>query len=135
MSWFKSENAKINDDRVYLPVGLTGFHAWCERIIALAGMPASVESQKSTLAHMITNLPPGEDSVSESAIVKNLRRAAANQVAIYYREKIYPEVKARLAREEAQAQQGEATPPVSVDGKVVALKADRGANPDLGTKA
>lgn len=112
MSWFKRENSKIPaDDKIPLPVGMEGFHAWAERIIATAGLPATMESQKYTLAHMLTNLQPGEDSAHEEFFVKNLRRAAANQVAIYYREKIYPEVKARVAREEAQAQQGEATPP------------------------
>lgn len=105
-----------------LPVGLQGFNDWSDRIIQLAGLPATPESQKYALAHMLTNLPPQECEESDEYFVKAMRRAAANQVAIYYREKIFPEVKARLAKEEQEKQQAEATASQGGDGKVLGIK-------------
>lgn len=102
-----------------LPVGVGEFHEWSERIIAQAGLSSTVESQKYTLATMLTQLPPDKAAESDEFFVKAIRRAAANQVAVYYKEKIYPEVKARLKAEE-EKQAAAATAPLSVDGESVA---------------
>lgn len=123
MKWFKNPAKK--PALTPLPVGLEGFNNWSDRIIERAGLPSTRESQKYALAHMITTLPQGVCEESEDYFVTSLRRAASNQCAIYYREKIYPEVKARLAREEKEAQekqQGEATPTPGADGKVLDIK-------------
>lgn len=119
MIWGKTKS--ITPQKKPLPVGLQGFNDWSDRIIKIAGLVSTPESQKYALAHMLTNLPPQECEESDDYFVKAMRRAAANQVAVYYREKIFPEVKARLAKEE-QEKQAEATASQGGDGKVLDIK-------------
>ena len=104
-----------------LPIGLNEFHEWADRIIAGAMLPATEESQKYTLSNMILHMKPTEAFVEDTYFIHSLRKAAANQVADFYRQKVYPEIKARLAAEEAKQNQAEATPIPSDDGKVLAI--------------
>ena len=99
-------------ERRLLPVGLTEFHEWSDRIIAGSLLPATPESLKWQLAFLICELPVSCTAETDAYFIQRLRKSAANQVAIYYREKIYPEVKARLLEEQKQA---EVTPPPGGD--------------------
>ena len=65
-----------------LPMGMTEFNTWSERLIALAGVPTSnIESLKKILAEMIMHYKANEDYVEDEVFIKGLRRAAANEVA------------------------------------------------------
>lgn len=85
-----------------LPIGLEEFHSWAERIIKKADLPATLESQKYTLANLILHMKPTEAFCEDLYFINCLRKAAANQVADYYRQKEYQETKDRLAKQEAE---------------------------------
>jgi hypothetical protein len=95
-----------------IPLGLTEFHSWSDRIIAGAMIPGvTAETQKYTLANMILNLAPTAAYVEDLYFINGMRKFAANQVADYYRKELYAAKQAKLAAEEAKKQkQGEATP-------------------------
>lgn len=117
MSDPRSDNKGPMQERHLLPVGVTEFHEWADRIISGSMLPATPESLKYALSVMICELPVSCNAETDAYFIQRLRKSAANQVAIYYREKIFPEVKARLAQEQNK---GEATPPQG--GDVVEIK-------------
>lgn len=100
--WFNRALKEVSKKRP-LPVGLTEFHEWADRIIEIADLEATPESQKYTLANLILHMKPTEAFCEDAYFVGSLRKAASNQVADYYRQKVYPEVKERLAKEEAKS--------------------------------
>lgn len=106
--WFNKKQNFVGPllEKKHLPVGMKEFHEWSDYIIFLAGLKATNESQKYALSNMILHLGPTVDAESDAYFVKALRKSAANQVADEYRQRIYPEVKERLRREEEAKKAG-----------------------------
>lgn len=110
---------QINEPRP-LPIGMKEFDDWSDRIISGALVPATVETQKATLAGMIMHLGPQESHKPDAFFIHGLRKLAANEIAnaVFFR--IQKQVKERLAKEEAEqaireaVQAAEATVPLRV---------------------
>lgn len=85
-----------------LPMGRKEFELWSDRIIAIANVPADSQSQKFALADFITHLDATECFKEDAYFIKMLRKVAVNQVAVAMREDYRNEVKARIAKEEAE---------------------------------
>lgn len=92
-----------------LPMGAVDFEVWADRIISGALVPAEPESLKFALASMIMHLGPTEDHKEDIFFMKQLRKSAVNQVADAKMKEIRDAAKARLAAEQAKA--NEATLP------------------------
>lgn len=82
-----------------LPVGVTEFHEWADRIISGAMLTATPESQKFALANVLLNLGPTIAYETDLYFIHVLRKHAVNQVADAMRAKIRDEVKARMDAE------------------------------------
>lgn len=81
---FKSKKQKLIEEMLEkqpLPLGVTEFHSWSDRIISKSMISADIESQKFALAMMITHLPATEDHKEDAHFIKTLRKVASNQVA------------------------------------------------------
>lgn len=107
-----------------LPVGLSEFHEWSDRIISGAGLPAAIESQKYTLANDLLTAPPTMAYEADVYFIHRLRKFAVNQVADAYRKELYAKKQARFEQEmKAKQNQAEVTPLESADGgKVLEIK-------------
>lgn len=82
-----------------LPMGMTEFEEWSDRIISGACIPgATPQSQKFSLAHMVHQTD--DDFECDAFFIKKLRKVAINQVCAAKMEEIRNEVKARLEAEE-----------------------------------
>lgn len=93
-----------------LPVGVSEFNAWSDRIIKAAALPSTIESQKYVLANVIcNNCGPATAFESDAFFIGYLRKVAANQVADEMRKQIYE------ARKQNQVAASAA--PESGDGK------------------
>lgn len=86
-----------------LPMGVTEFHEWSDRIIAGAMVPADTPSLKFALAEMIMHMPPAESHQPDITFIHRLRKGAANQVAFAMMEQLRNERKAALEKAEAEA--------------------------------
>lgn len=64
-----------------LPVGMTEFNAFADRIIGLSGQFADRDSMVYVMADLILRLKPTDAYVSDRHFVKSMIKAAANQVA------------------------------------------------------
>jgi hypothetical protein len=64
-----------------LPQGMTKFNELVDDIARLSGLPYNDKLKKVT-AMFILQLPPVVSSVSKRYIIKQLQKAAANQVAV-----------------------------------------------------
>ncbi len=117
MSWFRAgkeaNKQELNIKRA-LPTGVKEFHEWSDNIIAGAMLTATPESQKFALANILINLQPTIAFETDLYFIHCLRKTAVNQVADAMRAEIREAAKARL-----EQQNGEATPPVGTDGKVL----------------
>lgn len=90
-----------------LPMGLTEFLEWSDRIIAGAMVSALPDDQRYVLANEILQLKPTEDHKPDKYFIHLLRKLAANQVADHWRQSYFAEKKARLAAaDEAAKLQG-----------------------------
>jgi len=88
-----------------LPVGVQEFHDWSDRIIAAAGLPSTIQSQKYVLANVIcNNCSPADGFQSDAYFISYLRKDAANAIADQMRRDIYAERKQSQAA--ASASQG-----------------------------
>lgn len=85
-----------------LPVGMTEFEEWSDRIISGTLLPAEPESQKFALATMLMHLSPTIDHECDGYFIKSLRKSAVNQIAHAKMTEIRDIAKARLAKEEAE---------------------------------
>lgn len=92
---------QMNEPRP-LPLGITEFHEWADRIISGAMLTADTESQKFALANEIMSLGPTEDFKSDAHFIHKLRKYACNQVADEVRNQLREAAKARLAAAEAE---------------------------------
>lgn len=88
-----------------LPVGLTEFHEWADRIISLSGQFADVDSMKWALASQVMHLGAQKSSVPDQFFIRSMRKAAANQVA----SQVFQDIK--IKQQEQQKAQAEATAP------------------------
>lgn len=86
-----------------LPVGLTEFHEWADRIISLAGQFADADSMKWALASQVMHLGAQKAAVSDQYFIRSMRKAAANQVA----SQVFQDIKTK--QQEQQKAQAEAT--------------------------
>jgi|SRR5271166_643109 len=102
-------SAQMNEPRP-LPMGMTEFEEWSNRIISGAMVTATIETQKATLASMIMHLGPTEDHKPDAYFIHSLRKLAANQVANEVFTVIRTQVKERLAQQEQASKAAEATP-------------------------
>lgn len=83
-----------------LPTGRKEFEAWSTRIIKAAELTASIESQKYTLANVLTNsCGPSVAFESDAYFINYLRKSAVNQVALAIRDEIYAEKQRKLEAE------------------------------------
>lgn len=89
---------QMNEPRP-LPLGMTEFEEWSDRIISGAMLPAETSSQKFALAEMIMHLKATDDHCNDGFFVKSLRKVAANQIALAKMTEIRDAAKARLAAE------------------------------------
>ncbi len=86
---------------VPLPMGMSEFHAWGDRIISGALVPgAKYEDQKFALASMLMHLGPTESHKPDAYFIHALRKGAVNQVAHTY---ILERKQAQKAEEAAKA--------------------------------
>jgi hypothetical protein len=90
---------QLNDVRP-LPLGMTEFDEWSDRIISGALLSADTESQKFALANELLSLGPTQDHKEDIYFIKLLRKFAVNQVADEARKAIREKAKARLAAQE-----------------------------------
>lgn len=112
-----------------LPVGLTSFHEWSERIIKLAALPsdpgadinAFYNSQKFALANDLMHLNPNSAFESDAYFAHRLRKYAVNQVADQVRQDIKAARDAKNAIDAAKQNEADATPIGASDGKVLAI--------------
>ena len=75
---------QMNEPRP-LPMGMTEFHEWSDRIISGALIPTdNKESLKAVLSSMLMALGPTEDHKPDSYFIHMLRKAATNEVARSY---------------------------------------------------
>lgn len=85
-----------------LPMGVTEFHDWADRLIGGALIPggevdpkAFVDSQKFALANMLMHLGPTESHKPDAFFIHSLRKFAVNQVADAVRIELRDAAKAR----------------------------------------
>lgn len=95
---------QMNEPRP-LPMGVTEFNEWSDRIISGAMVGAGIETQKATLASMILHLGPTESHKPDAYFIHSLRKLAANQVAHEMFTRLRDEVKERLTKQEAAEKQ------------------------------
>lgn len=86
-----------------LPIGVSEFLEWSDRIISGAMLPADHEDQRYALAGTIMHLGPTEDHKPDAYFIHMLRKAAVNQVAHAFMQTHLTEKKARLAAAEEAA--------------------------------
>ena len=103
IGWLKKRalKSKLQEPRE-LPVGMTAFHEWSDRIISGAALPATPESQKYCLANMLLNLKPTCAFETDVYFIHALRKFAINQVADEYRKATYVDRKSRGDGHDAQ---------------------------------
>lgn len=87
-----------------LPMGMTEFEEWSDRIISGALVPSKdIDVLKGSLAYMILHLGPTESHKPDAYFIHSLRKAAVNEVAnaVFKEKKAICE--ARAAKEKAEA--------------------------------
>ncbi len=100
-----------------LPIGMTQFNQWSDRIISGAMVEASKRSQKWTLAEMVMHLNPTEAFKEDAHFILKLRKAAVNETCAAVMREIKEE-------HEAEKKLAEATAPTlrAVDGAILENK-------------
>jgi hypothetical protein len=87
-----------------LPMGVTEFNEWSERIIAGAMIPTEdKDSLTAALASMLMALGPTEDHKPDSYFIHALRKAATNEIAHAMFTQIKQKKMAEIKAEEAKA--------------------------------
>lgn len=86
-----------------LPLGMSEFEVWADRIISGAQLPADKMSQKFALADMIMHLKPTDDHCNDGYFIKTLRKVAANQIALAKMQEFRDSAKSKLAEQETHA--------------------------------
>lgn len=83
-----------------LPVGLSEYEVWSDRIATLAGNLADKDSIRFVLASQIMHLGPQRSSVSDQFFIRSLRKGAANQVA----SQVFQDIKQKQQEAKAAAE-------------------------------
>lgn len=105
---------QLNEPRP-LPMGVTDFHEWSDRIISgalipmedITGMDSAekkqifIEGQKYALANMILHLGPTESHKPDAHFIHTLRKVAVNQVVHSVAQDIKKTSDARIAAKKA----------------------------------
>jgi hypothetical protein len=86
-----------------LPVGMTEFHEWSDRIIDTCGEFADRNSMKFALATQIMHLGPQKSIIADIYFVRSMQKAAANQIAsaVFQEIKLKQQEEAKKAAEQA----------------------------------
>jgi len=93
---------QINEPRP-LPMNSDEFHIWAKRIISGALVPrATVESQKWVLANLLLHVDSTQSFKPDAFFIHSLRKNAVNETAIFVRDQIHKEQKARKEKEEQE---------------------------------
>lgn len=100
-----------------LPIGMTQFREWSNRIIQGAMVEASHRSQIWTLAEMVMHLNPTEAFKEDAHFILKLRKAAVNETCAAVMREIHEEHEAEKKLAEATA-----TTLAVVDGAVLENK-------------
>lgn len=98
---------QMNEKRP-LPLGMTEFEEWSDRIISGTLLPDNAqlrESQKYALANMLLHLSPTQDHETDGYFIKSLRKYAVNQIADAVRKDLYEKAKAKKDAETPSAEQ------------------------------
>lgn len=95
-----------------LPVGMTEFNTWSDRIIKLSGQFADADSMKWTLATIALHLGPQASSKADIYFIRSMRKAAVNQVVSQAMQDIKAAQAQKLAQQQAEAT---ATPTAASD--------------------
>lgn len=82
-----------------LPVGVPQFESFVNDIIELAGPYADRDSMTWAIANMVIHLPAGTAAVPKNHFVRNLRKAAANQIA----SQVFMDIKAKQEAAQLEA--------------------------------
>lgn len=90
------------NERRPLPLGVTEFEEWSNRIISGTLLPADNESMKFALSTMLMHLGPQEDHREDAYFIHTLRKSAVNQVAHAKMQEIRDAIKARTAATETK---------------------------------
>lgn len=93
--------SQLNERRP-LPVGMTEFNEWADRIISGALIDVERDSQLYALATMIMQLGPHESHKEDAYFIHGLRKSAANQIADAKRRELYAVKKAKEDEEKAK---------------------------------
>lgn len=84
----------------HLPVGMSEFEAWSNRIILQSGQFADPDSMKFALASQIMHLAPQRSLVPDQYFIRSMRKAAANQVA----SQVFQDIKNKQIEAQKQAE-------------------------------
>lgn len=125
MSLFQRKKLKEElTEKRPLPIGVTEFHEWADRIIDGALLPADRDSQKFALANDLLHCSPNTAFETDIYFIHRLRKYAVNQVADAMRTELRDKKKAELAAKEAAEQnQAEVTAPTKADAEILQDKA------------
>lgn len=88
-----------------LPVGMTEFNEFANRIISKAGQFADEDSMRFALASIMIHADASKGALPDSYFIDRLRKSAANQIA----SQVFQDVKAKQAAAQEAAKQVEAT--------------------------
>lgn len=105
MSQVVSYRNDLTDQDRPLPVGMTEFEEFSNRILTLAGKYADEDSMKFALASIIIHADASKGSLPDSYFLERLRKSAANQVA----SQVFQDIKAKQAAAQEAAKQVEDT--------------------------
>ncbi len=97
-----------------LPMGMTEFQAWSDRIISKALVTADVRSQKFALANMIKGVSHTESFKPDAYFIHQLRKVASNQVA----QAVIDEIKQDFEKERIEKEKQEEKPIVEAKPEV-----------------
>lgn len=109
MSWLRGKNlhntpVELISEQMHemrpLPLGMTEFDEWSDRIISGALISCDVDSQKFACASMLKMMGATEDHKEDIFFIKSLRRSAIQQIADAKLAELQAKAKARLAAEE-----------------------------------
>lgn len=95
-----------------LPVGMTQFETWAERIMSQTGKFADENSMKFALASILIHADAKHGALPDKYFTDRLRKSAANQVA----SQVFQDVKQKQAEELAKQQEATATETTPQDG-------------------
>jgi hypothetical protein len=82
-----------------LPVGVTEFHEWADRIILLSGKFADEDSMKFALSSALIHMDSKIAAKPDQYFMALMRKAAANQVA----SQVFQDIKVKQAKAAADA--------------------------------